>query len=107
MKSLIRIGPTLCDENSYLLKNLGHPLVNFINIICANISYERHFGSFFSTYVHITLMKLTPGVLNVILLDAVEGLLSHPDLSLNFGTFTVRNNLPYAVAQTTGSTAVV
>ncbi len=48
------------------------------------------------------LMKLTPGVLNVILLDAVEGLLSHPDLSLNFGTFTVRNNLPYAVAQTTG-----
>ncbi len=31
------------------------PVVNFINIIHTNFSYERHFGSFF--YIHVTRKK--------------------------------------------------
>ncbi len=53
--------------------------INFINVKCANFSYECHFSSFFSSYVyvkkaaettfvqkfiHITLMKLTAALLS-------------------------------------------
>jgi len=31
------------------------PAVNFINILCTNFLYERHFGSFY--YVHVTKKK--------------------------------------------------
>ncbi len=31
--------------------------VNFINILCTNFLYERHFGSFF--YVHVNRKKLS------------------------------------------------
>jgi len=56
-------------------------VVNFINIIRANISYERHFGSFFSTYIEkklpkrrsykiflrLTLMKLNPAFSKIVI----------------------------------------
>jgi len=28
--------------------------INFINILCTNFSYERHFSSFFSSYMYVT-----------------------------------------------------
>jgi len=58
----------------YLLQtNIKTPAVNFINVKCARLLYERHFGSFFlvtckkasettfvQKFVSLTLMKLTP-----------------------------------------------